>query len=134
MQLTSRVLTKEDYTTLVSWWKQHKEWQPVPRNMLPENGTGGLMIERNGKPLVAGFLYLTNSKVAWTEWIVGDPNQRGKKEATTLLIESLENIARDTGAEIILSIGRNETIKKIHRNLGYAVDDTPSYEISKNIK
>ena len=35
--------------------------------------------------------------------------------------------------KIILSIGRNKGLLNIHKELGYTVDEKPSYEISKKI-
>ena len=41
MELNVRNLTDEDYPTLVQWWKDW-EWDPVPKDMLPDNGIGGV--------------------------------------------------------------------------------------------
>ena len=63
-KLVCRVLNENDWETLVSWWGAWPGWpEPPMRDFLPDNGTGGLMIEKNGIPIVAGFLYQTNSKV-----------------------------------------------------------------------
>lgn len=137
MELNIRMLKDSDWDTLVKWWLGWKDWRVHPsKEMLPGNGTGGFMVESDGKPIVAGFLYLTNSKVAWLEWIVSDPEYKGKdrKEAIELLINGVENVARKQGFEIILSVGRNKSLLKIHEEMGYIVDKDPSYEISKNIK
>jgi hypothetical protein len=40
-------------------------------------------------------------------------------------------VAISMGKTIILSIGRNKSLINAHRNLGYVIDDNPSYEISK---
>ena len=132
-----RALQESDWETLVEWWKNWADWGHNPsKEMLPLNGTGGLMVEVEGKPVIAGFLYLTNSKVAWMEWIISDPEYKDKNrsEALELLINSLEDVARSTGAEVILSIGRNDSLLNMHKKLGYQVDDKPSHEISKIIK
>ena len=117
MELNKRRLTLEDYATIVKWWASWPDWEPLAQDLLPENGTGGIMIERNGIPVVAGFLYATNSKIAWMEWIVGNPEERG--------IEG--------GFKVILSIGRSKSLIDKHKKLGYKVDDNPSYEIIKKI-
>ena len=133
MELSKRRLQHEDYETLVKWWESWPDWVPLARNLLPENGTGGIMIERDGNPIVAGFLYGTNSKIAWMEWIVGNPEERNKSEAIKLLISSLEEWAVEGGFKVILSIGRSRSLIDKHKKLGYTVDDNPSYEIIKNI-
>ena len=73
MKLTARRLTEEDYSTIVEWWKSWPEWEPLSQEMLPENGTGGIIIEKEGEPIVAGFLYGTNSKIACTNGIFNTP-------------------------------------------------------------
>ena len=67
------------------------------------------------------------------EWIVSDPEQRGKSEAILLLISSLEDWAIEGGFEVILSIGRSKSLIDKHKELGYTVDSNPSYEIIKKI-
>tara|TARA_R100000935_G_scaffold12299_1_gene24356 strand:+ start:216 stop:620 length:405 start_codon:yes stop_codon:yes gene_type:complete len=134
MKLTSRRIIYEDYDIIVEWWKSWPDWVPLARNLLPEEGTGGIMIERDGEPLIAGFLYSTNSKICWMEWIVSDPKQKNKSDAIVLLISSLEEWAVEGGFELILSIGRSKSLIDRHKELGYTVDSDPSYEIIKKIK
>ena len=118
MELKARKLIHEDYDTIVEWWKSWPEWAPLGRNLLPENGTGGIMIEREGKPLIAGFLYVTNSDICWMEWIVSDPTQKNKSEAIALLISSLEKWGKDAGFKVVLSIGRSKNLINEHKKLG----------------
>ncbi len=133
MKLKARKLTHEDYDILVEWWKSWPNWEPLSKDLLPENGTGGIMIEREGKPLIAGFLYATNSNICWMEWIVSDPKQKDKSKAMSLLISSLEKWGKDAGFKVVFSIGRSKNLISEHKKLGYIVDDNPSYEIIKNI-
>ena len=52
-----RALKNEDYAiTLIKWWKAWR-WTPPLKDMLPENGTGGIMVSSNGVDVCAGFLY-----------------------------------------------------------------------------
>ncbi len=136
MELKVRELKESDWDTLVSWWLSWEEWQIHPaKEMLPMNGIGGLIVECENIPITAGFLYLTNSKIAWMEWIISDKNYRekNKKEAIELLINSLEKVAKNTGAEMIFSVTQNKSLLKMHENLGYTIDKNPSHEISKKI-
>ena len=46
MELTYRSITPDDWSMLKSWWEGHN-W-PVPqKDALPDNGTGGIIIEEN---------------------------------------------------------------------------------------
>ncbi len=134
MELTVRALQESDWETLQSWWTKW-EWPEMNRDLLPLNGLGGLMIFKNEIPVVSGFLYLTNSSVAWMEWIISNPEYRDndRKEAIELLIKELENVALSMNKTIILSVGRNKGLINAHRNLGYVIDDNPSHEISKKL-
>lgn len=136
MELNIRKLTESDWDLLVKWWGMYSEWKQHPtKDMLPDNGTGGFIVEKNKTPIVAGFLYTTNSKVGWMEWIVSDKNYKNKdkKDAIELLITGMEHVARNSGCKIILSIGRNKNLINSHKQLGYMVDSKPSYEIAKQI-
>ena len=134
MELQLRTIQESDWETMQSWWKAWG-WPEASKDLMPLNGLGGLIVEKEGKAIASGFLYLTNSKVAWTEWIVSDPEyrQEDRVEALKILVSGLEDIAVSAGYKIILSIGRNKGLLNIHKELGYTVDDSPSYEISKKI-
>ena len=49
----------------------------------------GLLLKNKSQPIVAGFLYTTNSKAALLEWIVSNPKYRenDRQKAIELLIE-----------------------------------------------
>ena len=135
MELTVRALQESDWDTLQEWWAKWN-WPTVTKEMLPLNGCGGLIVYKGDIPVVAGFLYLTNSNIAWMEFIVSDPTYKeyDRAKALELLILSLEDIAREMGKEIIFSVGRNKSLLSMHKKLDYIVDKDPSYELYKNIK
>ena len=134
MELQLRQLEESDWEMLQSWWKAWG-WPEMTKDLMPLEGLGGLIIEKEGKPIASGFVYLTNSKVAWTEWIVSDPDYRedDRIEALKILVQGLEEVAIQAGCKIVLSVGRNKGLLNIHKELGYTIDDSPSYEISKKI-
>jgi hypothetical protein len=130
-----RLLTNEDWDTLCQWWEAWPEWINPGKSFLPDNGKGGLMVEKDGKSIVAGFIYLTNSNACLLEWIVSDPEYREKdrKEALELLITSAEQMCKRLGNRHMFTIGRNKHLIETHKKLGWIVDPTPSHEITKNI-
>ena len=71
--MNTRLLKDEDWDTLCEWWKAWPGWESPPKSLLPDNGKGGLMVEKDGIPIIAGFIYLTNSDACLLEWIVSDP-------------------------------------------------------------
>jgi hypothetical protein len=135
MELKARLLTDKDWDTLCKWWEAWPKWVNPPKSFLPDNGTGGLMIEKKGKPICAGFIYLTNSDAVLLEWIVSDPEYRDKdrKQAIELLIASAEKTCKALGKVHMFSIGRNRHLIEAHKRLGWTVDEDPSHELIKNI-
>lgn len=135
MELNIRMLKDSDWDTLVKWWDAWPEWQAPAKDFLPDNGKGGFIVEKQNKPIVAGFLYITNSKAALLEWIVSNPEyrQNDRQEAIELLINGAENVCRKQGIKYIFSIGRTKQLINTHKKLGYHVDDKPSHEIVKTI-
>jgi len=130
-----RKLEESDYKTLEKWWKAW-DWPPIQQDFLPENGTGGLMVQsKDGTPIVAGFLYMTNSKAVLLEWIISNPEYResDRKDAIELLINAVEHVLKDQGIKHIFSIGRNKHLIETHKKLNWIVDNKPSHEIIKNI-
>lgn len=134
MELSLRELKESDYEHMSSWWEWWR-WPAVSKETLPMNGIGGLMVYKDDVLIAAGFLYLSNSKVAWLDWIVSNPQYRqsDRKDALEVLIMGLEDVARSQGYNTIISIARNKSLINIHERLGYTVDKNPSYEISKKI-
>lgn len=135
MQLNIRMLKDSDWDTLVSWWDAWKEWKAPPKDFLPDNGSGGLIVYSNDTPVVAGFIYFTNSKAVLLEWIVSNPEykEKNRKEAIELLINTAEKVCKDQDVKYIFTIGRNKHLMETHKKLGYHVDTKPSYEIIKKI-
>ena len=133
-ELMFRPLKKEDYKIICEWWEWWK-WPVIPKDMLPDNGESGFLIEKNNIPIVSGFLYITNSKVVLLEWIVSNPKYRedDREEAIELLINSVEQLCRDMSTKYIFSIGRNKHLVETHKKLGWSVDKKSSYEIIKKL-
>ena len=133
--LTVRNLKKDDYDFIAKWWKWWR-WPVIPREMLPENGLSGLMVEKDGVRIVSGFIYMTNSTGAMLEWIVSNPDYRKKdrKYAIELLVCTAEEFCKGLGCDYVFSIGRNKNLMDTHKKLGWRVDKKPSYEIMKKIK
>ena len=134
MELTVRALQESDWETLQEWWVKWN-WPTVTKEMLPLNGCGGLIVYKGDIPIVAGFLYLTNSNIAWMEWIISnkDYKEKDRKEALKTLILGLEDIALSVSKDIIFSVSKSKSLINIHKELGYTIDESPSYEISKKL-
>ena len=136
-ELLARNLRESDWETLVEWWDWWPGWVAPARDFTPENGTGGIMVDKNNIPIVAGFIYETNSKLCYLEWIVSNPkykNKKDRKEAIELLITKAEEYTKNLGYTYMWSVGRHKTLIETHRRLDWVVDDKPCHELTKKLK
>ena len=134
MELNIRMLKDSDWDTLVEWWNAWG-WPIMPKDMLPDNGKGGIMIEHKDQKIVAGFLYWSNSKLVWLDWIISNPNANKKirKQAIEKLITTAEKMVKEAGSKYIMSISRSNSLLKTHEKLKWSIDKTSSHEMIKII-
>ena len=135
MEFNIRKLNPSDYDdVLVGWWKDWG-WQAPPKDFLPEDGEGGLMVLHNEIPVCAGFMYISNAKVKWVDWIISDKKIKDKKlkhKAVKYLIETLTKIcSKDSG--YIYALLRHDGLIKTYEELGFIKGDSYTYEMIKKV-
>lgn len=107
---------------LCDWWVKHK-WHPIPKEALPHIG---IVVKKDDVSICAGFLYRTDSCIAWPEMFVSNPNYRDKKNrdaALTLLIDQLVSIAKDLGFLVCFASVTNQSLVKRLVNAGFKITD-----------
>lgn len=136
MDLSIRVLTPNDYADiLVGWWSDWK-WVAPQQDFLPMDGTSGMIVYDGDTPICAGFLYITNSKVCWVDWIISNMNYRdreNRKTALLFLIDSLSNVAANNGAKYIYALIKQPSLIKRYEQLGFVKGDSYTSEMIKTI-
>jgi len=134
MELIIRELNETDYDDiLVDWWLQWG-WVPPQRDFLPNNGKGGIIIYDDETPVCAGFMYITNSKVAWVDWIISNKEYTKKtqrKDAIKLLVSALTEICKKSGSKYSYALIKNESLIKMYEELGYIKGDSYTGEMIK---
>jgi hypothetical protein len=124
--LRARNLTEEDYDDiLVGWWADWK-WTAPSRDFLPDNATCGILVLDDDIPVCAGFLYLTNSKVTWVDWIISNKEYRKKPErnnAIKYLVETLTEVSRELGKKYCYALIKNQSLIETYKELGYIKGD-----------
>jgi len=131
----TRQLNTTDYEDLLcGWWSDHGFTAPN-RDFLPDNATSGMIAYDGRTPVVAGFLYETNSATAWVEWVISNKEYRGKerKALIQLLLTDLEDLARDKGFRFIFASNNNSFLIEHFKSIGYSVGQTNSTELIKVI-
>lgn len=118
--MNTRAITETDYNMFTEWWKFFRFPAP-PTDILPNNGMGGIVVQKGDVDICAGFLYLTNSKIAWIEYIVSNPDYRkeDRKEAIRHLISELCLIGKEQGYRIFYTSVANENLINRFKEVGF---------------
>lgn len=136
MNLNIQALTETDYDSiLVNWWNDWK-FTPPPKDFLPNNGMGGYMVYDDKIPVCAGFMYLTNSKIVWCDWIISNfkyKNKKNRKEAITFLIKTITEIAKITDKKYVFANNTNKFLINIFKENGFNVGSKTQTELVFNI-
>jgi len=134
MSFNIRALDENDYDSiLLGWWKDWG-WEAPTKDFLPDNGKGGIIVYDGEVPVCAGFMYTTNSKVAWVDWIISNKEYRKKphrKEAIKLLVETLTNIGRNIGHKYSYALIKSPNLIETYESIGYVKGDGYTGEMIK---
>lgn len=113
--LTLRRYNKDDYKTLQLWSLQYQS-EMCPEESLPEIG----FIE-DGK--AAGFLYQTDSNVAYLDLIIANKNQP-HDQALNDVIDKLGVEAKERGFDVLIGISKHPVVEYRVERLGWISDST----------
>lgn len=148
-ELKCRRITEKDWEYLPSWWESYPVWknQSIPREMLPGQweakipdnlteeeekslGISGYIVEKDGYPIAACWLTLTNSKMAMVAPVVADPLYRDNDRADAIerLIHFTTHVAYDLGYEYAHAWSTHENLTDIYKKIGYTGE--PCHELT----
>lgn len=137
MALLYRTLRDEDYHNfLVDWWVGWG-WTPPPRDFLPSGDFQGMVSFDGEEPVCAAYVYVTNSAVAWIDWVISSPTYRKKphrKEAIDGVIEACENALMSAGGvKYVYALIKHNSLIEVYKNRGYNQGDSYQTEMIKSI-
>lgn len=131
-----RPLELDDYDTILTKWWDDWGWTAPAKDFLPDNGKGGMIVYDKETPICAGFVYITNSGVAWVDWIISNKEYRKKphrKQAIGILIETLTNLCERSGAKYSYALIKNKSLIETYQHLGYDKGDSYTQEMIKKL-
>jgi hypothetical protein len=128
-----RMLNTDDYDQSLKPWWESWGWSAPSKDFLPEDGIGGLMVSYEGVDICAGFIYFTNSKAAWIEFVISNKEYKGdnRKEALQLLINCLSSVAEDKKFKYIYTSLKSNSLIKIYSDCGFTKGDSNCQEMIK---
>tara|TARA_Y100001951_G_scaffold105270_1_gene121332 strand:+ start:2293 stop:2697 length:405 start_codon:yes stop_codon:yes gene_type:complete len=121
MEFNIRQLEPTDYDTLLVKWWDAWGFKPPPRDFLPDGGTGGLLISNNETPVCAGFIYMTNSKISWINWIISNKEYKNKNRNSAIktLLKQLIDTAINSDAYYVFASNNNKFLINKFTDLGF---------------
>ena len=122
-KLNIRKIEEKDYEFINKWW-QEVQLDTISREILPMNGLGGLIIEKE-KPIAVSYLYLTNSKVAYVDNLIVNPsyNNKDRFKVVSTLIEACARLAKQTGCIYIWAMSNSRGVLQRCKNLGAKISE-----------
>jgi hypothetical protein len=120
-----RSLNYSDYDNFLCGWWEDWGWNAPTRESLPENGSGGFVVEVDETPVCAGFLYETNSNMAWCEYIISNKKytKENRSEAIIMLINFIALSAKDRGFKFVFTGTNNNPLKNKYTQCGFIETD-----------
>src|SRR5688572_16264398 len=86
--MLARPYTEQDYPMVCQWWDDWK-WPRIPESSLPQVG---VVVENEGSPVCAAWIYRTDSDTCLVEWFISD--RTASKERRKGTIEHLIGAAK----------------------------------------
>jgi hypothetical protein len=124
-----RFYNDSDYETICDWWESWG-WNPFPKEFLPKTG---VVIEYQGQPICAGFVYKTDSLVAWGEnYILNkDCPKEARSGCIPRLIDEMCEQAIKMGASVLMSSVENKSLIRKLEEKGFQIGDTGMVNLVK---
>lgn len=118
---------EKHYGQVVEWWQGH-QWPVVPPAVLPKTG---LIVPG----FAAGFLYKTDSNLAWLEWAVVNPQSDRilRREALDAVLGGLFEEAKKAGFEAVFTSVSHPGLIERYKKLGFSVSDTGMTNLARRV-
>jgi len=123
-----RYIEEKDLDIIHSWWVKRDE-DPVKRDLLPQGGLGGLMIEKDDVSIAACFIYLTNSKMGYIDHLISNPDYKGKGFWHYDLMKACFEAAKKSGCNDVWGTSSVRGVVKLLERYGCETSEDPHYII-----
>lgn len=134
--MKARKIKEKDFNTINDWYKGWG-WPLLDRELLPDNGKEGLIISDNNIDLIAGFVWFTDSKMAFFGYVISNPIKLKKgqrQEAISTLILCAEELCKKVGVKVLVTSSSTRSLIEKHKELNWKSNDRASFELMKILK
>ncbi len=116
-----------DYHIICSWWRQHN-WPAIAKEFLPATG---YIVDG----VCAGFLYKTDSKIAWIEYIISNKecDKSVRNDGLDILINKLLDVANEDGFKAIFTSVEHPKLMDRYVSHGFNVTDHNMYNMMRRL-
>jgi len=116
-----------DYPTLASWWRA-RDWSVPSYDMLPATG---MIVDG----VAAGFLYRTDSKICWLEFVISNPesDKSDRSQALNLIIDDLLSQAKESGFKSVFTSLEHPGLIQRYEDFGFLITDTKMSNMIKRL-
>jgi hypothetical protein len=92
----------------------------LPEQALPKTG---VLCYEDEAPVCAGFLYKTDSSMAWVDWVISDQDYDAsmRKEAVSILMSRLLQIAKELGFSAVMTAAATEGYQQHCEGKGFVL-------------
>ena len=123
-----RYIETKDLDIIHDWWIKRDE-EPIKQDLLPQDGLGGLIIEKDNIRIAACFIYLTNSKTGYLDHLISNPDYNGKGFWHYPFMQACFVAAKNSGCEEVWGTSRIRGIIKRLKRYGCDISKEPYYII-----
>lgn len=127
-----RYINGDDLRDVVTGWWCDWDFPIPPPECLPERG---VIVSDGDGDLYAGYLYLTDGRIGWMEWVVSNraATPARKRGALAFLTDVLSGMAKQEGMLLVFTstsiVGYRNGLEKC----GFLLGDTNTYQLIKGL-
>ena len=116
--VVEQFIPERHYEKVCSWWEGHG-WPRMPLHALPSRG---YIVE----DIAAGFLYSTDSAIAWMEFIVANPAAKDRDIYSGVrdLVNEIIKDATEDGYSMIFTAVRHRGLGKLYERQDFKITDS----------
>ena len=126
--IATRSIKIEDWELFTEWFYYYGKDLP-DKNLLPDDGLGGVVVEKNNRPIAATFIYKTNSDTVFLDLGISDPHYKGRDrlEIGNALIKECVRRAEALGYEAVVTTTGNKGLLKRYKAMNWIINEGMSY-------